>query len=168
MSRRVTNSFSLPAAGWVEQVLGVSQIYKAQAHHTAGGLVCVEVTVPPCCGRGSSGAGYSRRQAMPLVGAARRKHAVNWQLVPGCIFACWLPIGSRSTREAEMAVASVSKITAASPTSFDAAVQEGLARASKTLRGITGLHVIEEKASVRDGQIDEYRVTMEVTFILEN
>jgi len=43
----------------------------------------------------------------------------------------------------------VSKITAASPTSFDAAVQEGLARANKTLRGITGLHVIEEKASVK-------------------
>ena len=66
-----------------------------------------------------------------------------------------------------MAVASVSKITAASPTSFDAAVQEGLTRASKTLRGITGLHVIEEKASVKNGKIDEYRVTMEVTFILE-
>jgi len=66
-----------------------------------------------------------------------------------------------------MAVASVSKITAASPRSFDAAVQEGVARASKTLRGITGVHVTEQKASVRDGRIDEYRVTMEVTFILE-
>jgi dodecin len=66
-----------------------------------------------------------------------------------------------------MAIASVTKITAASPTSFDAAVQEGLARANKTLRGITGLHVIEEKASVHDGKIKEYRVTMEVTFILE-
>ena len=66
-----------------------------------------------------------------------------------------------------MAVASVSKITAASPTSFDAAVLEGLSRANKTLRGITGLHVIEQKASVRNGKIDEFRVTMEVTFILE-
>ena len=66
-----------------------------------------------------------------------------------------------------MAVASVSKITAASPTSFDAAVQEGLSRANKTLRGITGLHVIEQKASVRNGNIEEFRVTMEVTFILE-
>ena len=66
-----------------------------------------------------------------------------------------------------MAVASVSKITAASPTSFDVAVQEGLARANRTLRGITGLHVIEQKASVRNGKIDEFRVTMEVTFILE-
>ena len=53
-----------------------------------------------------------------------------------------------------MAVASVSKITAASPASFDAAVQEGLTRASKTLRGITGLHVIEQKASVSNGKID--------------
>ena len=34
-----------------------------------------------------------------------------------------------------MAVASVSKITAASPTSFDAAVQEGLARANKDMAG---------------------------------
>ena len=66
-----------------------------------------------------------------------------------------------------MAVASVSKITAASPTSFDAAVQEGLSRANKTLRGITGLHVIEQKASVRNGKIDEFRVTLEMTFILE-
>ena len=66
-----------------------------------------------------------------------------------------------------MAVASVSKITAASPTSFEAAVQEGLARANQTLRGITGLHIVEEKASVHNGKIAEYRVTMEVTFILE-
>jgi flavin-binding protein dodecin len=85
----------------------------------------------------------------------------------GSILVRWPCFCSKSTREAEMAVASVSKITAASPTSFDAAVQEGLARANKTLRGITGLHVIEQKASVKGGRIDEYRVTMEVTFILE-
>jgi flavin-binding protein dodecin len=66
-----------------------------------------------------------------------------------------------------MSIASVSKITAASTSSFQDAVQEGLMRANKTLRGITGLHVIEEKASVKNGKIDEYRVTMEITFILE-
>ena len=66
-----------------------------------------------------------------------------------------------------MAVASVTKITAASSKSFDDAVREGLMRASKTLRGITGLHVVEHKASVSNGQIGEYRVTMEVTFVLE-
>ena len=67
-----------------------------------------------------------------------------------------------------MAVARVSKITAASSESFDIAVREGLARASKTIRGITGLHVIEQKASVANGKIAEYRVTMEVTFLLED
>ena len=67
-----------------------------------------------------------------------------------------------------MAVASVSKITSASSQSFDAAVREGLERASKTLRGITGLHVVEQKAAVSNGKISEYRVTMEVTFILED
>ncbi len=67
-----------------------------------------------------------------------------------------------------MAVARVTKITAASPESFDAAVREGLGRASKTIRGITGLHVVEQKAKVTDGAIKEYRVTMEITFLLEN
>jgi dodecin len=71
-------------------------------------------------------------------------------------------------QEEMMAVASVTKITAASSEGFDAAVREGLARANRTLRGITGLHVVEHKASVENGKIEEYRVTMEVTFILEN
>jgi quercetin dioxygenase-like cupin family protein len=41
------NFFTGPGIGRVEQVLGVSHIYKAQSHQTAGGLVCIETTVPP-------------------------------------------------------------------------------------------------------------------------
>ena len=67
-----------------------------------------------------------------------------------------------------MAVARVSKITASSKQSFDGAVKEGLKRAAKTIRGITGLHIIEQKARVDNGKIAEYRVTMEVTFVLES
>ncbi len=66
-----------------------------------------------------------------------------------------------------MAVARVTKITAASPESFDAAIREGLNRAGKTIRGITGLHVLEQKAKVTNAAIEEYRVTMEITFVLE-
>jgi flavin-binding protein dodecin len=66
-----------------------------------------------------------------------------------------------------MSVARVSKITAASSTGFDDAVRSGLERAGKTLRGITGLHVLEQKAKVEKGRIEEYRVTMEVTFVLD-
>ncbi|MFI5025114.1 MAG: dodecin family protein [Alphaproteobacteria bacterium] len=66
-----------------------------------------------------------------------------------------------------MAVARVTKITAASTKSFDDAVNEGLKRAAKTLRGITGLEVVEMKAKVERGKITEYRSTMELTFLLE-
>lgn len=66
-----------------------------------------------------------------------------------------------------MAVARVSKITAASTKGFQEAVQEGLARATKTLRGITGFEVVSQKGKVEKNKIVEYRVTMEVTFVLE-
>ncbi|MFH1340622.1 MAG: dodecin family protein [Pseudomonadota bacterium] len=66
-----------------------------------------------------------------------------------------------------MTVARVTKITAASSKSFHEAIHTGIERARKTLRGITGFHVIEEKARVDKGQISEYRVTMEITFVLD-
>ena len=47
------------------------------------------------------------------------------------------------------------------------ATLRGLARARETLRGITGLHVIEEKARVEDGRITEFLVTLQVIFVLE-
>jgi flavin-binding protein dodecin len=66
-----------------------------------------------------------------------------------------------------MAVARVTKITASSKTSWDDAAQEGLKRAAKTVRGISGLEVVSQKAKVENGKIAEYRVTMEITFILD-
>lgn len=66
-----------------------------------------------------------------------------------------------------MAVASVSTITAASPVSWQDAVERGFERACKTLRHITGLQVVEEKARVEDGKITEYLVTLQVIFVLE-
>jgi flavin-binding protein dodecin len=66
-----------------------------------------------------------------------------------------------------MAVAAVSTITSASPTSWQDATEQGLSRARKTLRNITGLKVVEEKARVEDGKITEFLVTLQVVFILE-
>jgi dodecin len=70
--------------------------------------------------------------------------------------------------EEAMTVARVSRITAGSSSSFDDAVRGGLERANRTIRGITGLHVVEQKAKVEKGRIAEYRVTMELTFVLED
>lgn len=67
-----------------------------------------------------------------------------------------------------MAVARVSKITASSTKGFQEAVNEGLRRAAKTLRGISGLEIVSQKAKVTNGKIAEYRVTLEVIFVLED
>jgi len=64
-------------------------------------------------------------------------------------------------------VARVSEIIAASPVSFDEAIKAGFERASRTLRNITGLRIIEQRVAVEDGTISEYRVRMEVIFVLE-
>ncbi len=66
-----------------------------------------------------------------------------------------------------MAVARVTKITSSSKKSFEDATAQGLERAAKTVRGISGLEIISQKAKVESGKIAEYRVTMEITFILE-
>ncbi len=66
-----------------------------------------------------------------------------------------------------MAVARITQIIGASPHSWEDAVHNALERANKTLRGITGLEVLSQKAKVEKGKIAEYRVTMEVTFILD-
>jgi hypothetical protein len=64
-------------------------------------------------------------------------------------------------------VARVTEVIAASPKSFEDAVKVGFKRASKTLRGITGLKVMEQRVSVEGDDIKEYRVRMEVIFVLE-
>ncbi len=66
-----------------------------------------------------------------------------------------------------MAVARVSKITASSARGFQEAAQEGMNLAMNTLRGVTGFEILSQKVKVERGKIAEYRVTMEVTFILE-
>jgi hypothetical protein len=65
-------------------------------------------------------------------------------------------------------VARISEIIGASPVSFDEAIKVGFERANRTLRGITGLRVIEQRVSVEDGKIKEYRVRMEIIFVLES
>ena len=66
-----------------------------------------------------------------------------------------------------MAVARVTEIIASSPKGFEDAINEGLRRANKTLRGLTGLEVTAMKAKIVKGKITEYRAQMNITFILE-
>jgi len=67
-----------------------------------------------------------------------------------------------------MSVAKVTEIISSSSKSFDDAVENGIKKASKTLKGITGAWVADQKVTVKGGKIDEYRVVMKVTFVLHD
>jgi len=66
-----------------------------------------------------------------------------------------------------MTVAKVTEISATSDKSFDDAMRQGLARANKTLKNITGAWIADQEVMVDKGKITGYRVRMRITFVLE-
>jgi dodecin len=67
-----------------------------------------------------------------------------------------------------MAVARVTEISSTSSKSFEDAIQQGVARATKTLRNVRSAWIKEQRVDIRDGAIAEYQVNMMVTFILDD
>lgn len=65
-------------------------------------------------------------------------------------------------------VARVSEISARSNKSFEDAIQIGIARSSKTLRGVTSAWVKEQRIEIRNGKAASYQVNLLVTFVLED
>ena len=66
-----------------------------------------------------------------------------------------------------MSVAKIAEITSTSKNSFDDAVADGIKRASKTIRGITGAWVADQEVVVKSGKIVEYKVRLRLTFVLD-
>ncbi len=66
-----------------------------------------------------------------------------------------------------MSVARVTEIIASSSKSFDDAVNQGIKRACKTLKNVKGAWVKSQKVVVDKDKIVEYRVNLEITFILK-
>ena len=64
-------------------------------------------------------------------------------------------------------IARVSEVISGSSVGFEDAIKVGFERAKASLRGITGLRVRDQTVSVKDGEIQEYRVRMEVIFVLD-
>ncbi len=67
-----------------------------------------------------------------------------------------------------MSVAKVSEISATSSKSFEDAIQQGLARAGKTIRHIRGAWIKEQHVRCEEGRITEFQVNMMVTFVLDD
>ena len=67
-----------------------------------------------------------------------------------------------------MPVARVTELSCTSTDSFEDAVREGIDRATKTLRGVRGAWVKEQRVNVsRDGAI-EFQANILVTFVLDD
>jgi len=68
-----------------------------------------------------------------------------------------------------MSVAKVEEISATSTTSFEDAIKQGVARATKTLRGVKGAWIKEQYLKLDEkGGIAEFQVNMKVTFVLDD
>jgi hypothetical protein len=66
-----------------------------------------------------------------------------------------------------MSIARVTEISSSSKKSFEDAINSGIERAAKTIRKIEGAWIKEQKVVVKKGSITEYRVNMQVTFVLD-
>jgi dodecin len=67
-----------------------------------------------------------------------------------------------------MSVAKVTEISSTSTKSFEDAIQQGLTRASKTIRNIRSAWIKEQQVRFENGKLSEYQVNMMVTFVLED
>jgi len=67
-----------------------------------------------------------------------------------------------------MSVARVTEVIASSADGFEAAIAEGVERANKTLKNVTGAWVQDQKVVIDNGTITEYRVNLKISFVLED
>ncbi|MBA3600946.1 MAG: dodecin domain-containing protein [Acidobacteria bacterium] len=66
-----------------------------------------------------------------------------------------------------MSVAKNIEITSTSPSSFEDAIEKGIARASKTIDNVRGAWIKDQKINVSNGKATEYQVMMILTFVLD-
>lgn len=65
-------------------------------------------------------------------------------------------------------VIKIIEILGISDKSFEDAISSGVARASKTVKNITGVDVVGQTAKVSDGKVTEFRVDMKLAFTVED
>ncbi|MDX2428373.1 MAG: dodecin family protein [Xanthomonadales bacterium] len=67
-----------------------------------------------------------------------------------------------------MSVARTTEISSSSKKGFEAAIEKGIKRCAETIENVEGAWIKEQKVVVKDGQVTEYRVTMKVSFVLND
>jgi len=66
-----------------------------------------------------------------------------------------------------MSVARVIELSATSEQGFEEAINEGIQRATSTLRNVRSAWVKDMNVEIQDNQVPVYRVNLSITFVLE-
>jgi dodecin len=67
-----------------------------------------------------------------------------------------------------MTVARVTEISATSEQSFEDAINQGIQRATSTLRNVEGAWVKDMNVLIQDGNITGYKVNLAINFVLDD
>ena len=67
-----------------------------------------------------------------------------------------------------MSVARVTELSAVSENGFEDAINQAIARANQTLRGVEGAWVKDMNVLIEDGNIVGYKANVAITFVLED
>jgi len=69
--------------------------------------------------------------------------------------------------DGSMSIARVTEISSTSTKSFEDAIQNGVKRATETLRNVRSAWVKEQQIKIDNGNIVEYQVNLMITFVLD-
>ena len=61
----------------------------------------------------------------------------------------------------------VIEVIGVSQKSFEDSVEEAVAKAAESVKGITGLEVIKQSAKVQDGKVTEYHSNLKIAFTVK-
>ena len=67
-----------------------------------------------------------------------------------------------------MAIVKLIELVGSSPVGWEDAARNAVAEAAETVRDITGLHIVNQTATVKDGEIVEYRANIKIAFVVES
>lgn len=65
-------------------------------------------------------------------------------------------------------VVKIIEMIGVSPKNCEAAIQDAVTRASKTVNGITGVDVIGQSGVVKGGRVVEFRAHVKIAFVVED
>jgi flavin-binding protein dodecin len=65
-----------------------------------------------------------------------------------------------------MTVARITEISSVSNVSFQDAIEQGVARASKTLKNVKGAWIKDQEVTIDNDKVTGYKVILKVTFVL--